>query len=179
MMTQDKYRLPEMSGPVRDMFGQFLLHEADHERRNISDNTAQYMGTSSVDAPSSKEAPHSALPVVDANTWEAWQQVFTTLDKNEDGEVQVSELIYCGHLSVPVCHALVKFIQPEDKDGFTRAAFLDAMLKAHDCRAPAGHETAPRLQLPAGNEAVSWDGSISMSMGIYQSKLKVENQCPP
>jgi len=140
MMCPGNCRLPEMSGSVRDMFGNFLASEFSEHRRSVDTRDAHFTDTTKNVMEQLPDAPLAAFPIVEGGRWETWQQVFSSLDLNGDGVVQVSELMSSGLLSASASRAVATLIEPEDKGGFRRKGFLKAMLKSHERRGPPGWE---------------------------------------
>lgn len=137
MMCPEEYRLPEMSGVALEMFGQLLSSEISSRHHSMDHDAAVFCDASiSDDISLAKEAPHAVLRVVEKHVYDRWERVFVNLDKNSDGKVQPEELLASGLLSKEVCLTIVKLIGSESEGGFTRKAFMDALLKTHELRAP-------------------------------------------
>jgi Ca2+-binding EF-hand superfamily protein len=140
MMCPEEYRLPEMSGPIRAMFGQFLNNQVNEKRKRMGDRTSRFTDGSQASGGQAKELPNAIFPVVDDELWNQWMEVFDSLDKNSDGTINAKELVSSGLLSVIVARFFASHLDPEDRKGFTRKGFLNAMLKAHELRAPPGFD---------------------------------------
>jgi Ca2+-binding EF-hand superfamily protein len=136
MMCPSDYRLPEMAGVTRQMFGKVLTTTAEQQRRCLDNSEVRFTDASTEEGVLRLEAPRAVLPLVSTEDWAQWNHVFDSMDRNSDGKVHKRELMSSGLLSASACDAITALIDPEDKSCFTKRAFLDAMLKAHDCREP-------------------------------------------
>jgi Ca2+-binding EF-hand superfamily protein len=136
MMCPPEYRLPEMAGLTRQLFGKVLTTTTEQLRRSLDNSEVRFTDANTDELPPVLEAPRAVLPVVSSHNWAQWQSVFDNLDRNDDGKVHKKELMMSGLLSASACAAITALIDPEDINSFTKKAFLDAMLKAHGCREP-------------------------------------------
>jgi len=130
MMCPPEYRLPEMSGFAREMFGKLIVEEQKARRGLLSKRKGSFLGEDSGDdgpAP----APASALPVVPEDLLESWGDIFDALDQDDDEMVYVRDLETSGLLSTGVCYFIAGLIDPSNPEGFDRDAFLNAMCKSH------------------------------------------------
>eukprot|EP00929_Paragymnodinium_shiwhaense_P068963 TRINITY_DN34790_c0_g1_i1.p1 TRINITY_DN34790_c0_g1~~TRINITY_DN34790_c0_g1_i1.p1 ORF type:complete len:816 (-),score=147.70 TRINITY_DN34790_c0_g1_i1:84-2531(-) len=134
MMAPADYRLPEMSGSAREIFGKLLATELSGKKQCLQTDQHRFRSTERLQSQEMNITPASALPEVSEEQWALWNSVFNSLDKDEDDVVQVKDLVQSGVLSQAASDAIANLIQPEDKDGFTRDGFLEAMLKTHSRR---------------------------------------------
>jgi len=127
-----EYRLPEMSGEDRDLFGQLVLLACDRMKKDLQRKELMYGPEESEDAPA--PTPASLLPEVSDEDWRHWNDVFVRLDQNGDNTLDLKDLKESGLLSDEVCSFLVSMLDPADTTGFTKRSFLDALLDAHKCK---------------------------------------------
>lgn len=140
MMCPEEYRLPEMSGFGRQIFGKLLEFESKSRRRSAMRQSIKYgqSGINSDELDAYIEPPQSVFPEVDEEQWRKWNEVFESLDTNKNGKVALEELQNSGLLSWSVCTSIVALINPEDLNGFTKEGFMQAMARAYGRRVPHG-----------------------------------------
>merc|ERR1719408_877889 len=82
LVCPEHYRLPEMSGSERDLFGKLILCTT----RRLSSNIHEQEQMFSQREVSEKIAPMpmSLLPEVEESVWEQWNTAFTRLDQGND-----------------------------------------------------------------------------------------------
>jgi Ca2+-binding EF-hand superfamily protein len=143
MMCPVEFRSPEMNGFGRELFGEFVVFHAAEMRLDLNTRESQYsaafgdqplLGTLFV-------PPTTALPAVSEAAWAQWNAVFDSLDKDGDDQIVTKDLLEAGLLSEPVCHSVIRLIDPEVEGSFTRGGFLQALLRAHRCQHPQKHTT--------------------------------------
>eukprot|EP00927_Polykrikos_kofoidii_P040834 TRINITY_DN34830_c3_g1_i1.p1 TRINITY_DN34830_c3_g1~~TRINITY_DN34830_c3_g1_i1.p1 ORF type:complete len:802 (-),score=129.15 TRINITY_DN34830_c3_g1_i1:49-2454(-) len=132
MMCPSEYKLPEMHGYSRELFGRFLASEVHHRKRELDDSRNRYASQNAHRLHSAM--PTSLLPEVDPEVMKQWNRVFDELDVDKDDVVHETDLERAGILSHETSEAIAALIDPQDKTGFTRAGFIDAMLSAHGLR---------------------------------------------
>eukprot|EP00440_Ansanella_granifera_P044762 gb/GFBE01048515.1/.p1 GENE.gb/GFBE01048515.1/~~gb/GFBE01048515.1/.p1 ORF type:complete len:665 (+),score=152.73 gb/GFBE01048515.1/:1-1995(+) len=134
MMCPAEYRLPDMDSVGRRLFGTLLDMAAREGRHSFSKRKSAFETKGSdakiVEA-SSFEAMLEAVP---EDVWAQWQEVFDSLDRDGDDKVHLSDLLVSGALSEEVSRFVIKYLDPESPDEFTRKSFNAAMLKAHGYR---------------------------------------------
>jgi len=148
MMCPENYRLPEMAGDFREILGKLLTSEANIKRSSFAADSSRF---EQIDAmannrrPSSrgtavpkpaKPAPSSIFPEAEEELCRQWTNLFDTLDIDNSGCINVQELRNSGLVSRDVCESIAAVVDPEDKNGFTRAAFMQAIARAHERRMP-------------------------------------------
>merc|ERR1711918_232982 len=127
------YRLPEMSGAARELFGKLLLCTTKRLKNDI-DKRASMFSESKSGPEIVAAVPPSLLPEVDNDVWDHWNHVFSQLDLNSDGNLDLKDLQSSGLLSREVCAFLVKTLAEDESGSFQRNAFLAALLEVHSCR---------------------------------------------
>merc|ERR1712232_1331700 len=126
-------RLPEMSGGERELLGMLVSDRVAAERRHLAKSEAKF--SPQVDKPNEVlEKPASCFPEVVEEVWKAWNDMFDRLDTNRDNRVDVNDLMSSGLLSKDVCRYLASSIDADDKSGFSRDAFLEALLDVNKVR---------------------------------------------
>lgn len=129
-----QYRLPEMDGQARELFGELLVAESTSLSEEHKAKELQYSDLNSCSVGKVHETPESLWPEVDDSIWNGWNAVFDSLDGDKDDLVVLADLQASGLLSHKVCCFVVSVVDPAHKFGFTRRGFLNAMLRAHQCR---------------------------------------------
>jgi len=132
MMCPPEYRLREMGGLARDVFGRILIGETDRQNLKLEDLQSKYLATPK--GASCLRAPASALPEAPQEVMNQWNEVFDSLDTNDDNRLTVKDLERSGLLSSSVCRAVVALIDPSDPEGFGREAFLESIALCHGYR---------------------------------------------
>jgi hypothetical protein len=141
MMCQVEFRSPEMNGVGRELFGELIASQAAGMRLDLNTRESQYSVTAG-DQPllgTLFVPPTTALPEVSEAAWAQWNAVFDSLDKDGDDQIVTKDLLEAGLLSEPVCHSVIRLIDPEVEGSFSRLGFLQALLRAHRCQHPQKH----------------------------------------
>eukprot|EP00747_Dinoflagellata_sp_TGD_P193519 gnl/TRDRNA2_/TRDRNA2_59793_c0_seq1.p1 gnl/TRDRNA2_/TRDRNA2_59793_c0~~gnl/TRDRNA2_/TRDRNA2_59793_c0_seq1.p1 ORF type:complete len:243 (+),score=41.00 gnl/TRDRNA2_/TRDRNA2_59793_c0_seq1:188-916(+) len=137
MMCPTEYRLPATDNFGRDVFGRLLSHESNIRRKSLTKFIDNDDKNPDMERLSSRmERPHAMLPVVDREVWLEWNTLFDALDKDGDGVVWAADLPASGMLDLSECEFVVSWIDNDNKQGFSREAFLSTLLRAHGCRRP-------------------------------------------
>jgi hypothetical protein len=138
MMCPPEYRLPEMDGIGRRLFGELIEHEATALENRYNQQAASFEKSAESSHRLSGATPHTLLPEVDKGTWATWNATFDRLDMTSDAKVSLAEVIGSGFLSPEVATFVYQVLIPEDGngDGFSREDFMSAMLRAHGVRRP-------------------------------------------
>lgn len=134
MMCPPQYRLPEMDGIGRRLFGTLLesITKESHEKWTRSSASFEHPRTSSdVMEVSQFQAMHEPVP---DSVWSQWQDVFHELDSDGDDVVHLSDLLVAGFMSEPVCRYITGYLDPDLEDRFTLDTFNAEMLRAHGFR---------------------------------------------
>lgn len=132
LVCPEEYRLPEMSGEDRDLFGQLVLLASDRMNSGLLQKERLYEGTEDDDNDVVVgKTPASLLPEVPDEIWKHWNEVFARLDQNGDNTLDLKDLRESGLLSDEVCSFLCRILDPQQTTGFTKRSFLDALLDAH------------------------------------------------
>merc|ERR1719271_644193 len=82
MMCPDQYRMPEMAGLAREMFGKLLVSHAMETKDAVAEVQSKYCNSSSQGSlegrrtSATKKAPQAALPVVPEDLLQQWNDVF-------------------------------------------------------------------------------------------------------
>lgn len=134
MMCPDEYRVPEMTGLAREMFGKLLVSFAAEQQGAVDVVQSKFESKSHPAEGAKGVVPASALPLVPEEQLQAWNDVFDGLDRDDDNTVQVKDLECSGLLATAVCYSIAGTIDPSNPTGFTRDSFLAAMCKAHGYR---------------------------------------------
>merc|ERR1712232_1301628 len=127
-------RLPEMSGDERDLLGKLVSDRAAAERRFLIKSESKFAHASSGGLSEVLEEPPSVFPEVSEEEWKLWNDMFDRLDSNKDNRVDVMDLQSSGLLSKDVCRYLASVIDADDKSGFSRDSFLEALLDVNQLR---------------------------------------------
>lgn len=132
LVCPEHYRLPEMSGSERDLFGKLILCTTRRLSREIHDQERLFLDKEM----SGKIAPMpmSLLPEVEESDWDAWNAAFTRLDKGKDDNLDMADLVNSGLLSEEVCSFLCGMLGDIQEQCFSRHAFLSALLEVHNVR---------------------------------------------
>jgi len=147
MMAPEQYRLPQMSGSARQLFGDLLKWQLENMQHRLDFDSAKFTNTntgkqsqhrtSSVGAASghmSSAKPMSAMPEIEEDNWAEWSKIFQELDTEGNGFITVQNLVSSGLLSQAASEAVARLIDPEDSTGFSKDSYLEAMLKLHGKR---------------------------------------------
>jgi hypothetical protein len=142
MMCPGDFRLPEMSGVGRELFGKLIASQAAEKRSELNVRESQFSATDTDQSLQSLVGslfvpPTTSLPEVREDAWVEWNAAFDKLDKNGDDEVMLNDMLESGLLAEHMCRLVVRLIDPEIKDGFSRGSFLTALLRAHQVRKSA------------------------------------------
>jgi len=137
MMCPPEYRLPEMDGIGRKLFGDLIEHEAMALESKYNEQAASFEKAESSHH-LSDATPSTLLPEVDKGTWATWNATFDRLDLTANAKVSLAEVIGSGFLSPEVSTFVYQLLLPEDGngDGFSREDYMSAMLRAHGLRRP-------------------------------------------
>jgi len=139
MMCPSEYRLPETDEIGRKLFGDLIEHETMSLESKYNEQAASFEKSAESSRHLSDATPGTLLPQVDEKTWDTWNATFDRLDMNPDAKVTLGEVIGSGFLSPEVSAFVYRVLAPEDGDGgegFSREAFMAAMLRAHGMRRP-------------------------------------------
>jgi len=134
MMCPPQFRMPEMDGFGRRIFGVLLEFIAKEESKSFLKSSESFEKPKiSIDT---VEASHfqAMLDPVPDDLWMQWQAAFRELDVDGDDVIHINELLAADILSEPVCRYLSRYLDPQLKDSFTLQTFNNAMLQAHGYR---------------------------------------------
>lgn len=136
LVCPSQYRLPEMSGDQRDLFGKLLESMENKSKAEVKRKAKMFgVGGSQSEGPDIAPTPLSLLPEVDEETWKFWNSVFTELDVTKDDALDLRDLKESGLLSEKVCEFIIDMLHsPDEGQCFTRQSFLNALLEATGCR---------------------------------------------
>ncbi|CAE8592567.1 unnamed protein product [Polarella glacialis] len=131
MMCPDGYRMPDTNGEGRDVLGAILGAHARALKKQLSSDKASFDTKGCVSQMEMiSEMPESLRPEVDDATWGAWNKVFDDLDTDNDGVVTVPELRSSRLLTFDICDFLGSHVDGSSENGFSRRAYLNALLQA-------------------------------------------------
>jgi len=134
MMTcPPTYRLPNMCGVGREIFGQLLKSEIKNKRDRVktqrSNFSVEFEQDNKMISP-----PSSLLPLVQQEDLKAWLCIFEQFDKDQNGTVELSELQASGVLAPEVCSTIMKLVDKTNAGMFFKETFICAMCRVHGVR---------------------------------------------
>lgn len=133
MNCPDEYRLPQMSGDARNIFGELLLWQATEHRRQKED-TENFLSGKTLVKQSVAARPGGILPPTPQELIDAWTLIFDSLDHDRDGQVNITDLLDDGILSVETAHEVGHILDPDGATMFTLDTLLASMSKARGFR---------------------------------------------
>merc|ERR1712050_771568 len=121
MMCPPDYRLPEMQGSAREVFGGILKIHATELQDDLIKAKSQFEAAErSRDTckKSNDSLPNSLLPEVEEKTWNLWNSIFDQVNSDGDTMITITELEASGLLSYTASSALAGIIDSDVKHGF-------------------------------------------------------------
>eukprot|EP00930_Biecheleria_cincta_P031587 TRINITY_DN21926_c0_g1_i1.p1 TRINITY_DN21926_c0_g1~~TRINITY_DN21926_c0_g1_i1.p1 ORF type:complete len:527 (+),score=87.61 TRINITY_DN21926_c0_g1_i1:166-1746(+) len=136
MMCPANYRLPEMDGVGRELFGKILELADQEEQKQLEHRRTLFQRTDSEEDILEVTTFSAMCEPVPADLLLQWHAVFDDLDRDADEKIRLSDLVISGCLSEPVSKYVVQYLGPDLQDAFTRDAFIQALLRAYHLRKP-------------------------------------------
>mmetsp|Transcript_137232 Transcript_137232/g.256234 ORF Transcript_137232/g.256234 Transcript_137232/m.256234 type:complete len:746 (-) Transcript_137232:95-2332(-) len=160
MMCPTEYRMPEMSGPERKLFGQLVESQVEIHKQELdakmrpwlADNWKNFIQgettvkslemwqtmfakvSSGEDVNPKAAMPDSANPEVEAAEWDHWNAMFDELDQDKDGLITSADVEYRGWLGRRLSQYVMTVIDPAKPDACTKRGLLRALLRATGTR---------------------------------------------
>lgn len=132
MMCPPEHRLPEMSGLGREVIGRLFKTTVVQRKSTLKDQAIQFETAEVMRTQWS--VPTSILPEVTDRLLASWNQVWDNLNASGGDRVTLQDLENSGLISRSECPALMQIVDPGNKDGFSRQAFVVALSRAHGFR---------------------------------------------
>eukprot|EP00933_Yihiella_yeosuensis_P053251 TRINITY_DN5143_c0_g2_i1.p1 TRINITY_DN5143_c0_g2~~TRINITY_DN5143_c0_g2_i1.p1 ORF type:complete len:689 (-),score=112.81 TRINITY_DN5143_c0_g2_i1:399-2465(-) len=133
MMCPANYRLPEMAGPDREVFGIIVRgEEADRKREFKEAQDLFAKGDGIVVGRSKEEMPPSLYPEVEDQVWLQWNMSFDNIDEDGDNYVSLNDVVGSNTVTEKVARFVCSILKDPSTEtlGFSRKSFLAALLEA-------------------------------------------------
>lgn len=130
MMCPPEFRLPEMTGFDRDVFGAILTNLTEDYKQQSLQHAAELNFTEEV----MEDTPAVLLPMVPNAMLQRWIAAFKRFDGDSSGTVSLNEIVNSSVVSVQVAEAMTKFIDPEEPEELSLDSFLLTLCDAYNYR---------------------------------------------